>query len=99
MKTRLLVWKTTWQLTDLYKSFPDLFKPSLGLLREFKLQVKYKSGVKPVDCKPRTVPFAIQENPALACEARVCNGIRKRIQFRQYGDTVVPLHKTMCFQG
>ena len=80
---------------DLCESFTDLFKPGLGLLTDFELEVKFKPGAKPVYCKPRTVPFAIQEDLAQAYEAGIRNGVWKRTQFCPYGTPVVPLHKTM----
>jgi hypothetical protein len=72
-----------------------LFQPGLGLLTDFELEVKFKPEAKPVFCKPRTVPFAIQEDLAQAYEAGIRNGVWKRIQFCPYGTPVVPLRKAM----
>ena len=46
----------------LCEEFPDVFKPELGKLKDFELEVKFKAEAKPMFCKPRTVPFALQED-------------------------------------
>ena len=37
--------------------FPDLFKPELGCLKDFELEVKFKADVVPVFHKARPVPI------------------------------------------
>ena len=49
--------------------FKDLFKPELGCLQNFELEVEFKDEAKPVYCKPRSVPFAMQEDLAVKCES------------------------------
>ena len=44
------------------KEFPDLWKQELGRLKDYQLEVKFKPDVTPRFCKPRTVPFAVQED-------------------------------------
>ena len=41
--------------------FPDLFKPELGCLKDFELEVKFKADAVPVFHKARPVPFALRE--------------------------------------
>ena len=55
----------------LCEDFPDLFKPELGCLRDFELEVKFKDNAKPVFCKPWRVPFAIQEDLNHAIDAGI----------------------------
>ena len=46
--------------------FPDLFKHELGCLK--MLEIKFKTDASPVFCKPRVVPFAIQDDLVQAYE-------------------------------
>ncbi|XP_065651290.1 uncharacterized protein LOC136079479 [Hydra vulgaris] len=72
--------------------FPDLFKPELGCLKEFELEIKFKPDYKPIFCRPRSVPFAIQDLID-AYEAGIKHGIWKRTQFNDKGTPVVPIQK------
>ena len=47
----------------LCEDFPDLFKPELGCLRDFELEVKFKDNAKPVFCKPWRVAFCNPGRP------------------------------------
>jgi len=40
------------------------FKPELGCLRGVQLEVEFKPDASPIFCKPRSVPFATQEELA-----------------------------------
>ena len=75
--------------------FPDLFKPELGKLKDFELEVKFKEDAEPVFCKPRAVPFAIQQDLVDAYEAGVKKGIWERTQFNANGTPVVPIRKAL----
>ena len=76
------------------EEFPNLFKPELGKLKNFELEVKFKDDVKPVFCKPRNVPYAIQEDLVQAYEAGIKRGVWERTQFNDFGTPVVPIRKT-----
>ena len=67
--------------------YPDLFKPELGKLKDFELEVRFKEDSKSVFCEPRTVPFAIREDLVEAYEAGIKRGIWKRTP-------VVPVRKS-----
>ena len=56
---------------QLCQEFPDLFKQELGCLKDFQLEVKFKPDAKPIFCKPRVVPFAIQEDLCQAYDAGI----------------------------
>ena len=77
----------------LCKEFPDVFKPELGLLKDFELEVKFKEEASPIFCEPRPVPFAIQEDSTEAIKAGVRKGVWTRTQFNAYGMLVVPVRK------
>ena len=74
--------------------FPDLFKDELGCLKDFELEVKFKSDAKPVFHKPRPVPFALRDDLAKAYEEGITKGVWKPVQFNDYGTPVVPIRKT-----
>ena len=79
----------------LCEEFPDLFKPELGRLKDFELEVKFKPDAKLNFCKTRAVPFALQEDLTQAYEAGIRRGVWQRIQFNEYGTPVVPIRKQL----
>ena len=60
---------------QLCTEFPELFKPELGCLKDFQLEVKFKPDAKPVFCKPRVVPFALLEDLNQAYDAGIDRGV------------------------
>ena len=66
----------------LCEEFPDVFKPELG-------------KPKPMFCKPRTVPFALQEDLAQAYDAGIKRGVWRKTQFNEHGTPVVPIRKPL----
>eukprot|EP00731_Ephydatia_muelleri_P009196 Em0004g1534a len=78
---------------QLCTEFPELFKPGLGCLKDYQLEVKFKPDAKPVFCKPRVVPFALLEDLNQAYDAGITQGVWKPVQFNTYGTPVVPLRK------
>ena len=79
----------------LCEEFPDVFKPELGKLKDFELEVKFKAEANPMFCKPKTVPFALQEDLAQAYEAGIKRGVWQKTQFNEYGTPVVPIRKPL----
>ena len=70
-----------------------MFKAELGCLKDFELDVKFKADAKPVFCKARVVPFAIQEDLSIAYDAGIARGVWQSVQFNDYGTPVVPIRK------
>ena len=79
----------------LCEDFPDLFKQELGCLRDFELEVKFKDHAKPVFCKPRRVPFTIQEDLNHAIDAGIKCGVWEKTNFNAYDTPVVPVRKAL----
>ena len=75
------------------KEFSDLWKQELGRLKNYQLEVKFKPDVTPRFCKPRTVPFAVQEDLNQAYDAGIAKGIWEPTIFNEYGTPVVPVRK------
>ena len=76
------------QLCD---EFTFLFSPGLGVLKDFKLDVKFKEDATPVFCKPRTVPIALQEDFEAAYDEGIAKGVWKPTTFCNYG---TPLYQS-----
>nr|KAG5686661.1 hypothetical protein BaRGS_031371 [Batillaria attramentaria] len=74
--------------------FPDLFKEELGCLKDFELEIKFKSDAKPVFHKARPVPFALRDDLTKCYEEGIAKGVWKPAQFNDYGIPVVPIRKT-----
>ena len=79
----------------LCQEFPDLFKSELGCLKDFQLEVRFKPNTKPVFCKPRVVPFSIQDDLCKAFNAGIAKGVWQSTQFNEYGTPVVPIRKAI----
>nr|KAG5695678.1 hypothetical protein BaRGS_022355 [Batillaria attramentaria] len=71
--------------------FPDLFKEELGCLKNFELEIKFKSDAKPVFHKARPVPFALRDDLTKGYEEGIAKGVWKPVQFNDYGTPVVPI--------
>ena len=56
--------------------FPDVFSDELGCLKDFEFDIKFKPDITPVFCKPRPVPFAIQDDLAQAYDGVLPKGCR-----------------------
>ena len=80
---------------ELCGEFPVLFKPELGCLKDFELEVRFKPDAKPVFCKPRTVPLALLDDLNLAYDAGIKKGVWQPAQFNEYGTPVVPIRKPL----
>eukprot|EP00731_Ephydatia_muelleri_P034369 Em0057g1a len=80
-------------MRQLCQEFPDLFKPDLGCLKDFQLEVKFKPEAQPVFCRPRVVPFAVQDDLCLAYDAGIAAGVWQPTQFSAHGTPVVPIRK------
>ena len=80
---------------ELCGEFPDLFKPELGHLKHFELEVKFKPDAKPTFCKPRTVPLALLDHVNLAYDAGIKREVCQPTQFNEYGTPVVPIRKPL----
>ena len=78
---------------QLCSKFPELFKSELGCLKDFELEVEFKDDAKPKFCKPRVVPFAIQDDLTKAYDAGIKRGVWEPTNFSSYGTPVVPIRK------
>ncbi|XP_014671627.1 PREDICTED: uncharacterized protein K02A2.6-like [Priapulus caudatus] len=72
---------------------PEVFKRELGCLKDFELEVKFKRDSRPIFCRPRPVPYAIQEDLTQAYDAGIRRGVWKPAQFNDSGTPVVLIRK------
>ena len=77
------------------RNFPELFKSELGCLKDVKLEVGFMPNVKPIFCKPRSIPYAILEGLHFAYYEGIRKGIWIPTQFNDYGTLVVPVQKAL----
>ena len=73
--------------------FPDLFKPELGCLKDFALEVKFKADAILVFHKARPVPFALRDDLVNGYEEGIAKSVWKPVQFNEYRTPVVPIRK------
>eukprot|EP00731_Ephydatia_muelleri_P001282 Em0001g1282a len=67
--------------------------PELGCLKDLQLEIQFKPDSKPLFCKPRVVPFALQEDLTQAYDVGIAKGVWRPAQFNSYGTPVVPIRK------
>ena len=77
----------------LFDEFPGLFKPELGCLEDFELEMKFKADAVPVFHKVRPVPFALRDDLVKGYEEGIAKGVWKPVKFNEYGTPVVPIGK------
>ena len=70
--------------------FPTLFESTLGCLKDFSLDIRFKPEAKPIFKKPR--PFLQDLNEAY--EAGIKRGVWELTDFNSYGTPVVPIRKS-----
>ena len=71
--------------------FPTLFESTLGCLKNFSLDIRFKPEAKPIFKKPRPVPFSILQDLNEAYEAGIKRGVWELTDFNSYGTPVVPI--------
>ena len=60
---------------QLFGEFPTLFESTLGCLKDFSLDIRFKPEAKPIFKKPRPVPFSILKDLNEAYEAGIKRGV------------------------
>ena len=81
--------------------FPTLFESTLfkstrtlGCLKDFSLDIRFKPEAKPIFKKPRPVPFSILQDLNEAYKAGIKRGVWELTDFNSYGTPVVPIRKS-----
>ena len=76
--------------------FPTLFESTLGCLKDFSLDIRFKPEVKPIFKKPRPVPFSILQDLNEAYEAGIKRGVWELTDFNSYGTPWFLLESLLC---
>eukprot|EP00795_Rhopilema_esculentum_P007931 gene7931-biopygen9137 len=79
----------------LCNEFKDLWKPELGCLKDYELEVKFKPNVQPIFRKARPVPFAMEADLEEEYQKGITKGVWEATQFCQFGTPVVPIKKAV----
>ena len=74
--------------------FPTLFESTLGCLKDFSLDIRFKPEAKPIFKKPRPAPFSILQDLNEAYQAGIKRGVWELTDFNSYGTPVVPIRKS-----
>ena len=78
---------------NLCLEFQELFKPELGCLKDFELEIRFKPDSKPIFRKCCPVPFAILEDVNQALDTGIQKGVWIPTDFNDYGTPIVPVMK------
>ena len=65
---------------ELCTEFSELFKPELGCHRGVQLEIEFQPDARPVFCKPRSVPFAMQDELAQAYDVGIAKEASGRLR-------------------
>lgn len=77
----------------LYNKFPNVFAGRLGTYNKRKISLKVKPDTIPVYCKPRPVPFALQDKVNIEIENLVKQGILEPVDISDWGTPIVSIPK------
>ena len=82
----------------LLSQYPDVFKPDLGTITHIKAHLTLKPNAQPQFCRPRSVPFAIEEKVGkeldhLDEEAAVL----RKVNHAEWAAPIVPVPKSRCY--
>ena len=83
---------------QLCTKYRDLFKPELGCVKAFEVEVKFKKDAQPIFCKSHPVPFALRDDLSKGYEGDITKGVWKPVQCNNYGTPVVP-HRKVLLHG
>ena len=80
---------------QLSHEFPDLFKPELGCLKGFEMEVNFKPEARSMFCKPRPIPMAILEDFNNTYKEGIRRGVWQHTDFNTYRTRLVPVWKVL----
>lgn len=81
------------RVQSLLHRYSEVFGESLGTMRHFTARLQVRPGVKPVFCKPRSVPFALKESLGMELDRLEKQGILRRVSHSDWAAPIVPVPK------
>lgn len=85
-------WKT--DIDQIVKEFPNVFSDRLGTYTKRKISLQVKPDTVPVYCKPRPVPFALQEKVDKEIDKLVTDGVLEPLDVSDWGTPIVAIPKS-----
>ena len=81
------------QLQAILTQYSEVFKPDLGMMKNFKAKIFIDPSVPPRFCKVRSVPYAMRPLVEAELEKLVDQGILTAVQHAEWAAPIVPIIK------
>ena len=81
------------QLQAALTQYSEVFKPDLGMMKDFKATIFIDPSVPPCFCKARSVPYAMRPLVEAELEKLVDQGILTAVQRAEWAGPIVPIMK------
>ena len=81
------------QLQAVLTQYSEVFKPDLGMMKNFKAKIFIDPSVPPRFCKARSVPYAMRLLVEAELEKLVDQGILTAVQHAEWAAPIVPIMK------
>jgi hypothetical protein len=82
--------ETQQALLKLVKKYPVLFEPGIGRLsKDFTFKLNLSADAKPIKCKPRPIPYALEDRVKKQCDEWEELGIWKKIEYSEWATPMV----------
>ena len=79
-------------MTNLIKNYFELLNDEIGCYKFGKIKLELQDiNIKPVFCKPRTVPISLQSEVNAQLDLQIKNGLLKEIKHSDWGTPLVPV--------
>lgn len=80
-------------LNKLLETYPMLFSDKLGKMKDFQAKINVKPDSRPKFCKPRNVPFAMQDAVVKELDRLEGEGILRSIDYSEWASPIVVVPK------
>ena len=84
------------QLQSVLNQYTEVFKPGVGMLKDYKAHIFVDSTVSPKFCKARSLPYAMKPLVETQHDQLVQENILTPIQHAEWAAPIVPVMKADC---
>ena len=84
------------QLQTILNQYSEVFKPGVGMLKEYKAHIFIDPSVPPRFCKARSLPYAMKPLVEAQLDKLVQEGILSPIEHSEWAAPIVPVMKADC---
>lgn len=81
-------------IDSLKDKFPNVFRESLGCLKEFKVKIRFREGAQPSCAKVRSVPLAVKQEMEKELQKLKEGGIMEEVESTDWLAPVVAAWKS-----